>query len=186
MSPITRIARLGGLLAAMLLVASVAAGCSSGSSASIRITDPWARTSSMMASAGAAYMVIENSGSAADALVGAASPAAKTVEVHETYAMDTESPMPSDGMGMESPMPSDGMGMESPMPSDGMGEGMMGMRPIARLEIPAGGTVELMPGGYHIMLIDLNQELKVGDKIEVTLKFEKAGDVKVTAEVRES
>ncbi len=63
---------------------------------------------------------------------------------------------------------------------------MMGMQPIARLEIPAGGTVELKPGSYHIMLIDLTQELKVGDKIEITLKFEKAGEVKVTAEVRES
>jgi copper(I)-binding protein len=67
-----------------------------------------------------------------------------------------------------------------------MGEGMMGMRPIARLEIPAGGSVELKPGGYHVMLIDLNQELKAGDKIEITLKFEKAGEIKVTAEVRES
>ena len=67
-----------------------------------------------------------------------------------------------------------------------MGGGMMGMQPIARLEIPAGGTVELMPGSYHIMLIDLKQELKAGDKIEITLTFEKAGEVKVTAEVRES
>ena len=167
----TRLARLGGLLVAALVVASVAAGCSGGGG-SIKVTEPWARTSPMMASAGAAYMVIENSGSAADALVGAASPAAKTVEVHETYEV-----------GMESPAPSDGTGMESPMPSDG---GMMGMRPIARLEIPAGGSVELKPGSYHIMLIGLNQELKVGDKIEVTLEFEKAGEIKVTAEVRES
>ncbi len=174
MNPARRFARVAGLLAAALLVAAVASGCS-GAGGSIKVSEPWARTSSMMASAGAAYMVIENSGSAADALVGAASPAAKTVEVHETYDMS-----------MESPMPSDGMGMESPMPSDGMGEGMMGMRPIDRLEIPAGGTVELKPGSYHIMLIDLNQELKVGDKIEVTLKFEKAGEIKVTAEVRES
>jgi hypothetical protein len=125
-----------------------------------------------MAAAGAAYMVIENSGSEADALTGAASPAAKTVEVHETVAM--ESAAPSDAMG--SPMPS----------ASGETGGMMGMQPIARLEIPAGGSVELKPGSYHIMLIGLNQELKVGDKIEITLTFEKAGDVKVTAEVRES
>ncbi len=172
MSAITRIARLGGLLAAMLLVVSVAAGCSSGSGSSIKVTDPWARASSAMAAAGAAYMTIENTGSAADALIGAASPAAKTVEVHETVAM--ESAAPSDDMG--SPMPS----------ASGDTSGMMGMRPIARLEIPAGGSVELKPGSYHIMLIDLNQELKAGDKIEITLKFEKAGEVKVTAEVRES
>ena len=35
------------------------------------------------------------------------------------------------------------------------------------------------------MLIDLTRELKAGEKIDITLKFEKAGDVKVTAEVRE-
>jgi hypothetical protein len=170
-------ARLGGLLVAALVVASIAVGCSSGSSASIKVTDPWARTSSMMAAAGAAYMTIQNSGSAADALVGASSPAAKTVEVHETYEMGSPMPSASDGKDMGSPMPS---------ASGDMGGGMMGMRPIARLEIPAGGTVELKPGSYHIMLIDLAQELKPGDKIEITLTFEKAGEVKVTAEVRES
>ena len=175
MPPVRRFARLGGLLAAALVAASVLAGCSGGS-ASITVSEPWARASSMVAAAGAAYMKIENTGSAADTLVGAASPVAKTVEVHETVAMEGESPAASDGMG----------GMESPAASDGMGGGMMGMRPIARLEIPAGGTVELKPGSYHIMLIDLNQELKPGDKIEITLTFEKAGEVKVTAEVRES
>jgi len=177
MPPVRRFARPAGLLVAALLVASVAAGCSSGGGASIKVTEPWARASSMVAAAGAAYMKIENTGSEADALIGASSPAAATVEVHETVAMESEMPSASDGMGMESPMPS---------ASDDMGGGMMGMRPIARLEIPAGGTVELMPGSYHIMLIDLNQELKPGDKIEITLTFEKAGDVKVTAEVRES
>jgi len=177
MPPVRRFARPAGLLVAALLVASVAAGCSSGGGASIKVTEPWARASSMMAAAGAAYMKIENTGSEADALIGASSPAAATVEVHETVAMEGEVPAASDGMGMESPMPS---------ASDDMGGGMMGMQPIARLEIPAGGTVELMPGSYHIMLIDLKQELKPGDKIEITLTFEKAGEVKVTAEVRES
>jgi periplasmic copper chaperone A len=176
-----RFARPGGLLAAVALAAALLAGCSPGGGASIKVSDAWARTSSAMAAAGAAYMVIENSGSAADALTGAASPAAKTVEVHETVAM--ESAAPSDGMG--SPAPSDAMGSPMPSASGGSG-GMMGMQPIARLEIPAGGTVELKPGSYHIMMIGLNQELKVGDKIEITLTFEKAGDVKVTAEVRES
>jgi hypothetical protein len=63
---------------------------------------------------------------------------------------------------------------------------MMGMEPVARLEIPAGGTVQLAPGGYHIMLIGLTKDLNVGDTVQVTLKFEKAGDVTVTAQVRAS
>ena len=72
-----------------------------------------------------------------------------------------------------------------PAASAGMSSGgMMGMQKVDRVEVPAGGKLELKPGSYHIMLIGLNQELKVGDKIDITLKFEKAGDVKVTAEVR--
>ena len=39
---------------------------------------------------------------------------------------------------------------------------------------------------YHIMLIGLKQDLKVGDSIEITLKFENVGEIKVTAAVRES
>jgi hypothetical protein len=172
-----RLARRAGLVLAALVVAGAAAGCSSGGdTAEIAITDQWARASSAMAAAGAAYMTITNNGTAADALVGASSPAAETVEVHETVAM-MPTPAASDGMGG---------GMESPAATDGTGGGMMGMQPIARLEIPAGGTVKLEPGGYHIMLIGLTQELKAGDKIEITLKFEKAGEIKVEAAVRES
>jgi periplasmic copper chaperone A len=161
MNPARRFARGGALLLATLVAGSILAGCSSGS-ASIVVSDPWARASSAMASAGAAYMTIDNTGSAADALIGASSPAATTVEVHETVAMGSPAPGAS---------------------GDG---GMMGMQPVARLEIPAGGSVELKPGSYHIMLIGLKQDLKVGDSIEITLKFETAGEIKVTAAVRES
>jgi len=65
-----------------------------------------------------------------------------------------------------------------------MGSGTMGMQRVERLEIPAGSTVELKPGSYHLMLIDLARELKAGETIEITLDFEKLGPVKVTAEVR--
>ncbi len=63
---------------------------------------------------------------------------------------------------------------------------VMKMRPVSgqRLEIPAGGAVELKPGGYHIMLIGLKQQLKPGDKIDLTLTFEKSGEKTVQAEVR--
>lgn len=47
------------------------------------------------------------------------------------------------------------------------------------LEIPAGATVELKPGGYHIMFIGLKKPLVEGEKFEGTLTFEKAGTVKV-------
>lgn len=175
MLPVRRSARLGGLAMAALVAASLVAACSSGSGSTIKVSEPWARSSPLVAGAGAAYMKIENTGSAADALLGASSPAATTVEVHETVAMGTAAP--TDGMGMGTPMPS---------ASGDAGGGMMGMVPVDRVEIPAGGSVELKPGSYHIMLIDLKEELKPGDSIEITLTFEKAGAITVTAEVRES
>jgi periplasmic copper chaperone A len=64
--------------------------------------------------------------------------------------------------------------------------GMTGMQPVGQITIPGGGTVELKPGGYHVMLMGLANELKVGDTIPLTLTFEQAGVVPITAEVRAS
>ena len=47
------------------------------------------------------------------------------------------------------------------------------------LEIPAGGSAELAPGGTHLMLMDIAEPLKQGDMIPVTLEFAKAGKVEV-------
>lgn len=58
------------------------------------------------------------------------------------------------------------------------------MQPISHLEIPAQSTVQLAPGGYHIMLIGLNHTLNPGDKVRLTLMFEKSGEIEVTATVR--
>lgn len=63
--------------------------------------------------------------------------------------------------------------------------GMAGMHPIERLEIPAGGTVRLEPGGYHLMLMDVGDMIKPGGTVELRLRFERAGTVVVQAEVRE-
>ena len=67
-----------------------------------------------------------------------------------------------------------------------MNNGVMTMRPVKDgLSIPAGKSVTLAPGGYHLMLMELKAPFKKGDKIPVTLKFEKAGDVNVTLDVRD-
>jgi periplasmic copper chaperone A len=62
-------------------------------------------------------------------------------------------------------------------------DGVATMRPVAGLEIPAGGSVELKPGGYHIMLMGLEAPLKKGDMVMLQLKFERAGLVEVMAHV---
>ena len=64
-----------------------------------------------------------------------------------------------------------------------MDGGVMKMRPVNGLEIPAGKSVELKPGGYHIMFMGLKQPLKAGDTIKGTLTFEKAGAVPVEYKV---
>ncbi len=89
------------------------------------------------------------------ALVGAESPVAGVVEIHE-------------------------MRMEG---------NTMRMRPISKLELPAGPAVELKPGGYHIMLMNLKGPLKKGESVPIRLKFQgkdgKPQELEVKAEVRD-
>ncbi|MGY8661795.1 copper chaperone PCu(A)C [Bradyrhizobium sp. UFLA05-109] len=62
--------------------------------------------------------------------------------------------------------------------------GVMKMRPVENgLTIEPGKTVKLAPGGYHLMMMDLKQQLKRGDKVPVTLEFEKAGKVTISLDV---
>jgi len=70
---------------------------------------------------------------------------------------------------------------------------MGGMDPQMRMQeltdglpLPAGETVTLQPGGYHVMLLDIAEPLEVGDEIELTLDFEDADDVTITVEVAAS
>jgi periplasmic copper chaperone A len=64
-------------------------------------------------------------------------------------------------------------------------DGIMKMRPVeGGLAIEPGKTVKLAPGGYHLMMMDLKSPLKQGDKLPLTLQFEKAGKVAVTLDVQ--
>jgi len=63
--------------------------------------------------------------------------------------------------------------------------GMMTMRAVPSLEIIPGGRLELAPGGYHLMLIDLKQPLKTGDRFPLVLTFEQTGTVTTTVWVEE-
>ena len=66
-----------------------------------------------------------------------------------------------------------------------MENGIMKMREISGgLPVPAGGSVVLKPGGYHVMLIDLNKPLKAGETFPLTLVFEKAGKISITVPVQ--
>ena len=60
---------------------------------------------------------------------------------------------------------------------------VMRMRQVDAIELPAGGSVELKPGGMHLMFIGLKAPLRNGDTFPMTLRFEKAGEVVVTVNV---
>jgi copper(I)-binding protein len=66
-----------------------------------------------------------------------------------------------------------------------MNNGVMTMRPLDQgLVIEPGKTVKFAPGGYHLMMFDLKSPLKQGDKVPLTLEFEKAGKVKLSLDVQ--
>jgi len=142
-----------------------------GSSSEITIAGAWARTSPMMASAGAAYFTITSPTD--DALLSAsADPSiAGTVEMHETRMVETD--MTATTMGGD-------------MTATTMGGDMaptMEMVPVDRIELPAGEAVALEPGGLHIMLLDLPAPLELGQTFTLTLTFMNAAEQQVEVTV---
>ena len=65
-----------------------------------------------------------------------------------------------------------------------MKDNVMSMSPVEAIEVPPNGQVELKPGGYHIMMVGLKQDLNVGDSVTLTLVFEKAGRITVDVAVK--
>ena len=65
-----------------------------------------------------------------------------------------------------------------------MQDGVMRMRQVPSVVLPAGKTVELKPGGYHVMLLDLKQQVKVGDTVPLTLVFEGKDGKRESLEVK--
>jgi copper(I)-binding protein len=121
----------------------------------LTIDGAWARTSPAIVSAGAVYLELTNASDVDDALVG--------VAVDATVAARAEL-------------------HETKMSGS---DGMMSMSPVDEIAVPAGVTVALEPGGYHVMLLDLTAALETGTTIEITLTFERAGTQVVEAEVRD-
>jgi copper(I)-binding protein len=142
----------------------------------LTVSGAWARTSPMMATMGAAYMTITSP--VDDRLLGAAvdPSVADHAEVHEVVMVEsTDTTM---AMGSETTMAM-GMGADTTM---AMG-GEMTMREVDHIDLVAGVPLELAPGGYHVMIIDLVAPLEIGSSISITLSFETAGDIVVDVPV---
>jgi periplasmic copper chaperone A len=150
----------------------------------IVVADAWCRTSPAMATAGACYLTLTNDGDLDDALVAASVPSdiAATVELHETAEAESDGSMSDTTMSDDTS--GDGMGDDSM--SDDTPSGMMEMRQVSQIDLRAGDTVSLEPGGLHIMLLELPQPLTGGTDVALTLTFQTAAPQTVMAEVRSS
>lgn len=152
-------------------VALLLSACGSDDDGGTSVEGAWARASAEGQTTGAIYFEI--TADAADTLVAASVPAsvAGRAEIHEVVPAE---------MGDDTGDGEHEMG-------DGGGEMAMVMQELeGGLALPAGETVTLEPGGYHVMLLDLTEPLEVGDEIELTLDFATADDATLTVEVAES
>lgn len=64
-------------------------------------------------------------------------------------------------------------------------DGLMGMTRIPQVDIPAESTVIMVPGGMHVMLVDLVEPLELGDTFDMTLTFDNGTELTTTVEVRD-
>jgi periplasmic copper chaperone A len=157
----------------LVLFGGLLVACGSDSdSDDVTVSDVWTRVTAPDATTGAVYASLEASSD--NQLTGASVPSdvAGTTELHETTHSGD---MSTDEDSMS------GEDMESGS-SDGA---MMGMKPVSSIDLPAGEEVNLEPGGYHIMLLDLAKPIEDGDTVPVTLTFESGDEMTVDATARE-
>ena len=148
-------------------------------SGTLEISDVWARTSPASVDTGAAYMTITG-GTDDDTLLSASVEAsvAGMVQIHEMVPAGEGT---GDTMAMGGSDTSMAMGSDTSAAED---EAMVMQELKDGLAIPAGDTVKLAPGGYHVMLLELAEPLKEGATFDLTLTFEQAGEKTVPVEVR--
>jgi copper(I)-binding protein len=130
-----------------ILVAALVWAAAGSSLAQVNVSSAWARSTVPGQGGTGAFMTLVSRDGGK--LIGAASPVAGVVELHE-MAMDNN---------------------------------VMKMRAIPSLELPAGREVQLKPGGYHVMLLDLKRPLKVGEKVQIELRLETRDGKRVTQPV---
>ncbi len=176
----------------LLTIALVLAACGRGEG-ELEVLDARSRMSPMLTGVGAVYLDVSNDTEVDHQLLGATvdPSVAARVELHETFDVDAEHEGMGDDAGEMDPMEDqDAMDDGGEMDQDATaptpeGFAMMGMREIEALDIPAGETMSLVPGGYHLMLLELADDLVPGETFELTLTFAPAGEVSVIVEVRE-
>ncbi len=118
--------------------------------------------------------------------------AQSSVEVKEPWVRATVAQQKATGAFMQLTAKADSKLVEAKSPVAGvveihemaMDNNVMKMRQIPGLALPAGKAVELKPGGYHVMLLDLKGQVKEGDVVPVTLVFEGKDGKRESVEVK--
>ncbi|THF67113.1 copper chaperone PCu(A)C [Pseudothauera nasutitermitis] len=114
------------------------------------------------------------------------------VQVDEPWVRATVAQQKATGAFMRLTSPTDArlVGVASPVAGVAeihemvMQDNVMKMRPIEALALPAGQAVELRPGGYHVMLLDLRAQVKAGEEVPLSIVVEHAGGQRETIELR--
>jgi copper(I)-binding protein len=177
----SRITATAAAIALVLTAGGALAACGGSSSSDTTVTadtqsdgelqmeGAWARTSAAGATMGAAYLTITSP--VDDALVDVkVDPAvAMMAQIHEVVMASDTSMAPADSM----------MSPGSTMAPE------MKMQEVDEIALPAGEKVELRPGGYHIMLMQLSKPLEAGTSFDITLVFKNAGEKVVSFTVRD-
>ncbi len=112
--------------------------------------------------------------------------------VRDAWVRGTVAPQKTTGMFAQLTSASGGRLVSAASPVAGLVEihemsmdgSVMRMRAAPFVELPAGKPVDFKPGGYHIMLMDLKQELKAGETVPIMLVVEGAGGKRETIEVQ--
>lgn len=139
---------------------------------------------------GAAYFMLHNATETDDALIGASSDVAETVEIHlsgmvaEGTAQQGQEADHDHDHGEAGHTEGEHAG-QHPMNETEMHDmsSVGTMVKVERIELAAGHEIAFAPGGYHIMLINLQRELSAGDTFELTLHFEHAKDLTIEVKV---
>ena len=128
----------------------------------------------------------------AAALALAAAAVSAQTSVKDGWVRSTVEPQKATGAFMQITSPQGGKLVGAQSPVAGVTEvhemamegNVMKMRAVSALELPAGKAVELKPGGYHVMLMDLKQPLKAGDTVPLTLTVEGKDGKRETVELK--
>lgn len=150
----------------------------------VTVSGVWARPTAEGAENGAVYLVI--SATEDDELTGADVPStvAGEAQLHES----TSGGATGDTMADDMSDMSAGGDMPGDMSDDTMGDmgGEMSMQQVRSIPVTAGEETLLEPGGYHVMLLGLAEPLVDGATFDLVLDFDRAGEITVTVEVRDS